>query len=260
MRRQNEELVARLTGVEREYGIYRSQRKPWVAGTSFMVVMPIAWRDFAGAVRLLDWIARIGGTKHQRLAIVYPHDLPMDLRDSLERRAKASWGTVDMVERPIALPKEHWPMGPNWSFVWGSQWAHRFKADFLLLEPDAVPLHPRWLDAIISEYRGCGRPYMGVYEPPGPQHQMHLAGTAVYQWEVYQRFHWHEMERAWDVAVGPTLVAEAHESKTIQQVWGEWEKPPTFTTQADLSILRPGAALFHRNKDGSLIDRLRETL
>ena len=101
---------------------------------------------------------------------------------------------------------------------------------------------------------------MGHYEPAGADHQMHLAGVAVYQWETYQRLHWHEFHRAWDVTVGPTLVAEAHQSRTIQQEWGEMGKAPTFTTTADLERIRPDTQLFHRCKDGTLIARLRETI
>jgi hypothetical protein len=248
----------RAENIQKAFDIFKDQRKPWVPGRQFGVVLMVAWSDYAAAVRLLDWMQALGGLDEGRLMISVPHDLPGDLVVALKERTK-SWLECHIVPRPFPLSKEHWPQGPNWSFACASQWCHAQQWDFLLLEPDAVPLKPGWLDGIEREYRGCGRAFMGHYEPPGPDHQMHLAGVAVYHWETYQRTHWHEFHRAWDVAMGPTLVAEAHESRTIQQDWGKWNEPPVFHRTTDLARVRPDALLFHRNKDGSLIQRLRET-
>ena len=250
----------RAENVQNAFDIFKDQRKPWVPGRCFGVVLMVSWQDYAAAARLLTWMRTLDGTQAYRLMISLPHDLPGDLEEALRVRAADAWSCVIMVRRPFPFPAEHWPQGPNWSFACASQWCHSQKWDFLLLEPDCVPLRPGWLQGIEREYRGCGRAFMGHYEPPGPDHQMHLAGVAVYQWETYQRTHVHELHRAWDVALGPTLVAEAHQSKTIQQDWGKWNEPPTFRRTTDLERIRPDALLFHRNKDGTLIERLKEIL
>jgi hypothetical protein len=220
--------------------------------------MPVAWGDIGVAVRLLDWMRDLGGIPNHELVFCLPPDLPQDLKDALTSRAATLRGTWSVFQRPFILSSEHWPQGPNWSFTCASQWAHQNQKDFLFLEPDCVPLKPGWVETIHREYRGCGRAFLGHFEAKGAQHERHMAGVAVYQWEIYQRLHWHEYYKAWDVAMGPYLLHEAHESRTIQQIWGDLGRPPTFATTHDLRCLRPDAVLFHRNKDGTLIERLRE--
>jgi hypothetical protein len=255
--RQVEEQVKRAEKVEHDFNLYRSQRNPWRPGRVFGVAIMISWNDLGSAIQQLDWIAELGGFGAFGAVISVPHDLPKDLGQAIQARAPSA----ELVCRPFRLSAEAWPVGPNWSFACVSQWCHDRQWDFLLLEPDAVPLKRGWLEAIEREYRGCGRAFMGYHEPPGVDHQMHLAGVAVYHWEAYQRLHWHEFHRAWDVTLGPTLVAEAHQARTIQQVWGTPGAPPTFPLASDVErIIRPEAALFHRNKDGTLIQRLREAL
>ena len=254
--RQLEAQVQRAENIQRAFDIYKAQRKPWTPGKTLGVVLMVSWNDYAQAIRLLDWMQQLGGTGPVPFAISIPGDLPQDLVSAITERTS----TGIILRRPFPLSREHWPQGPNWSFACAAEWCHQHQWDFLLLEPDCVPIRRGWLDGVLREYRGCGRAYMGHYEPAGADHQMHLAGVAVYQWETYQRLHWHEFHRAWDVTVGPTLVAEAHQSRTIQQEWGEMGKAPTFTTTADLERIRPDTQLFHRCKDGTLIARLRETL
>lgn len=256
-----EAAIAKAVRVEREFEFYKRHRRPWSAGKELALVLPIAWGDIGTAVRLLDWLIELEEGKQDEahpLVLCLPSDIDGDLREVIARRIDPLFKHVHAVDRPFDFPSEHWPVGPNWSFFVAAEFCHHRQWDFMILEPDAVPLRKGWLKAIEREYRGSGRPYMGHFEPPGPEHQMHLAGVAVYNWEAFQRFHVHEFHKAWDVAMGPTLVAEAHESKTIQQVWGENWKAPIFTRQADTEIIRPDAMVFHRNKDGSLIARLRE--
>lgn len=256
--KQVAEQTERAERIQKTFDTFKDQRKPWIPGRTFGVVLMVSWSDYAAAVRLLEWMGQLGSNKEFPLLLSVPHDLPDDLVGALLARTNDRWRTVPLQRRPFPFPSEHWPQGPNWSFACASQWCHRAQWDFLLIEPDCVPLRPGWLQGIEREYRGCGRAFMGHHEPAGPDHQMHLAGVAVYQWETYQRTHVHELHRAWDVALGPTLVAEAHPSKTIQQDWGKWAEPPTFRTTTDLAKIRPDALLFHRNKDGSLIQRLKE--
>lgn len=252
--RQVTELSQRLEDAQRAFGIFKAQHQPWRAGRIFGVVLMVSWNDYAQACRLLDWIRELGGMGEIPLMVTVPGDLSPDLVRALTVRAPKA----TIAPRPFPLSKEHWPQGPNWSFACASQWCHERGWDFLLLEPDAVPIRRGWLDGIAREYRGCGRPFMGHFEGAGAQHQPHLAGIAVYQWEIYQRVNWERFYMAWDVAIGPALLGEAHEARTIQQAWGTMDQPPTFPTSSELSLLRPDALLFHRCKDGTLIQRLRE--
>lgn len=257
LQRQLTEQVQKTERLAGEFAAYKVQRKPWVAGRSWALGMALSWGDFGQAVRLLDWIAFLGGIGNRPFVVSVPSDLPADLVTVLRQRMPVQG---EVRPRPFQLSKEYWPQGPNWSFTCVAQYCHTQRWDFFFIEPDVVPLKRGWLDAIEQEYRGSGRPFMGHFEPEGSQHPWHLAGVAVYNWEVYQRIHWHDYEKAWDVSMGPHLMHEAHQARTIQQQWGEYGRPPSFYKQSDLEQLRPDAVLFHRCKDGTLIDRLREIL
>ena len=65
-------------------------------------------------------------------------------------------------------------------------------------------------------------------------------------------------ELAFDISAAPEILKHAHCTTLIQQVFNTDGKPPSFADQASLSVIRKGAVLFHRCKDESLIERLRE--
>lgn len=248
-------LVERAASAERQLHDYVQARAAWRAGTQFVVAIPICWQDVGLALRMLAWSAKLGRQPF-KCVLGVPHNFPGNLENMLKIAGREAFEDVLVVSRPFALPDESWPIGPNWSFACLAQTCFQRQVDFLLLEPDCVPLKARWLSAIEREYRGCGHPYMGFFEPAGAQHDAHMAGNAVYNWDVYSRFNWIELWKAWDVAIGPKLRQQAHCTPLIQQVWGDMHKPPTFPNAASLTVIKPDAVLFHRSKDGTLIDRL----
>jgi hypothetical protein len=63
---------------------------------------------------------------------------------------------------------------------------------------------------------------------------------------------------AFDVYGAKEMLPKAHRTALIQHVFNISGSPPTFPNQESLRLLQPGAVLFHRCKDMSLIARLRE--
>lgn len=118
-------------------------------------------------------------------------------------------------------------------------------------------------------------PFMGA-EITSPAHRM--SGVAVYPPQVVSFLHKRllsdlvavrsrfgaEMgprEEAFDSYFAAEILPYCHFTPLIQNVHLTSRDPdiaPTFPTMESLSLLDPRAVLFHRCKDGSLIDRLRE--
>ena len=73
---------------------------------------------------------------------------------------------------------------------------------------------------------------------------------------------------AWDIEAAASIVPRAEDTKLIRHFWGTKEQPPVFVDerkpdsppnhQAIEFAFRDGAVLFHRSKDGTLIDLLRK--
>lgn len=230
-----------------------------------LVVLPFHAGDKDQAVRLAGWIRELGGVKeHSCLVLCPPTTDGVGVVEPLREAFGHVFGLILERDEP------GWPQGPN--FMWhrmGVEMSARPQPEpWLWLEPDAVPLVPTWLDQIAAEYKTCGKPFMGdrtevVGVAP------HMSGVAVYPAMVCNH-----LERitdlfpppggqhyAWDLVFANQILPKAHFTKLIHHV--RWldpvrRTPPLFKDAASLSHLRPGAVLFHHNRNGDLIDRLRE--
>jgi hypothetical protein len=77
------------------------------------------------------------------------------------------------------------------------------------------------------------------------------------------------MSVAWDVSTAYVTVPLAAHTEAIQWFWGQPDLPPTFVRRKTpaspvntftLATLNPNAVLFHRNKDGTLIELLKRQM
>lgn len=126
----------------------------------------------------------------------------------------------------------------------------------LWVEADTVPTRPTWFNEIADEYANCGRPFLGAFHPNGliP----HMSGNAVYpaNWRVLApslaALPGPNPAQGWDTSCAHEIIPQMAISKTIQQ---EWITPP-FSEDNINRFLKPETALFHRSKDGTMIDVL----
>lgn len=217
------------------------------------------------AKKWLEWVAEMGGCRSHSILLMPAKDT--DAGDLLPI-ARASWGSVDIL--PDGEGITGWPQGPNSNIrqlVW-HMWAQHLGPVFHI-ENDCIPLVPDWLDQIAAEYQTAllaGRTFLGQVVRPSDSTPVHLTGNMVMPWDAAiqapllpQRcFATTGEELAFDITAAPQILPKAYDSKLIQQVWNENGQPPTFPVGLSLCGIKPGAVLFHRVKDGSLIDRLRE--
>lgn len=247
---------------------------PYSLPTDKMVVcMAFYWRDFQNAIRLLEWAEELHGMTRFEVVLHTDDRTPItQVKEAAER-----------VFREVHLSFYDyralgWPAANNhvWREAVSYMELHHPNAPWLFWETDGVPLVPRWLDAIEDAYRRGRKPFAGhIVRGDGPVNY-HMNGLGVYPPNVrdytlraFTVDQWAELW-AWDVAMREeTARHTADISHLIGHVWhmDEFGAPtnavagrlPTFRTEADVERLaRPPMVLFHRNKDLTLIDRLRE--
>jgi hypothetical protein len=231
------------------------------------VVLPFSPGDADQALLLLEFIGQLGGCQEFGALLVV--DAAVDWGKCVDAITLAN-----RIFRSASLvcteaPVEGWPAGANALWRLAANHAKANNVPFLWLEPDTVPLKRGWLVSI-HKMRGSG--YFGhIYDWPEQGKQL-LSGVAVYPPDAIDVIgpciDAHPTQ-AWDVSSADFVLRHATPTKLIQHIWGEKELPPTFVEAKTpnsprnafaLSDLFPEAVLFHRNKDGTLLNILRRNL
>lgn len=228
------------------------------------------------AIRLAEWIRELGNVKHHDCLLVVD---PGTNETGVIEPFREAFGNVWKINsEPFEAP-EKWgsgttdARGPNELFLAAAIYVEtKLKRPFFWMEPDAVPMRASWLDEIEQAYRAAKKPFMGMYVNI-PPHEPHMSGIGVYPAMVADysmamripgKIAWDYAGRVDTVGSGPSRPPKAHFTNLIQheyrvQWYGE-EKPvgPSFPTKASLKHIKPETVVFHRCKDETLIDRLRE--
>lgn len=238
-----------------------------------LVVIPYCNHDFNQAKKVLEWMNEIKGVQSNPCLLVADIKVPTEQQNILIKLASNIFREVRSITTPYSLPNERWPIGPNWMFQTTLKYVYEeWPMPFLFLEPDAIPLHEKWLFNLEEEYFRVGKPYMGAIVSASGQTNVpgdHLTGVAIYPADAYERLKGIFTDpRAFDMSMAPLVVPETHHTKQHVHFWGNHKLPPTFRRHRGpdnpnntllFGFIPKGSSIFHRNKDGSLIDLLRET-
>ncbi len=216
-------------------------------------------KDRETLVRLARWMAELGGTKRHDCLLAYHQDTTHEGISEILTPCFKRIGAFRVVEDATTYPEIA-------NMMWkacANMVADQFPEPWFFMEPDAVPLTSSWLDQIEDEYKACGKPFMldKVVTPT----RSHNSGIGVYPALVrnYTQNLWRLAGIPWDVFLADDFTPHTHHTGLIHdKFYKVWEDPnsgpPVFPDEESLKIIEPGAVLFHRNKDGSLIERLRE--
>lgn len=225
-----------------------------------LTVLAFCARDRHLATTLAEWIRELGGVFNHKCLLVYPPTTTgLDIAD----RLATVFPRVDHYQTPDDV--SGWPQGAN---LLMRRAAHQIQGTklaqpWLWLEPDAVPLRSTWLDEIEAEYKACGKPFMGARvdfsgssDPKLKQIPVHMSGIAVYPPNAPTLAPGliRANTVAFDVEASKEILPRFAETKLVQHEW----RPAPFLSERDLFRLKPGAAIYHQCKDGSLIQWLRQ--
>ena len=154
-----------------------------------------------------------------------------------------------------------WPISCNAAFEFIGRIAEsEFKAPFLFMEPDAVPLCKEWIDQIEAEYKSCGKPFMGDFVNTQAYDHLkgvpnHMSGIAVYtNFLSYNAPSIFRNEiNAWDIVSAKDVVPRMHRTNLIHHDFDtkndKWRKH-----NVDASCVKDGAVIYHPDKKGVLFN------
>ena len=210
-------------------------------------------------MRFFEWCAELRGLDGHHCLLVAAKATTAAERHEVLQSARKAFSEVQMITPPI-VDESGWPGSCNTLFKAACAYVKsEIKQPWLWTEPDCVLLSEDGLEKIERAYMRFGKPYMGViFDQP----VRHMTGVGVYPPDV-MRFNpgiQRPINQPWDCIAPEITLAHFVETDLIQHVWGDvaTNTAPTFPNAESLDLLAPSAVLFHRCKDGSLIERLRE--
>jgi len=255
------------------------------------VVIPFHNGDAHLAIDLVKWIGQLGGIGDGHILMICDSGTELENIDSANKAVSVAGCVLN--DWPAVIG---WPQGSNSLFRMAlSGLGGRIKGPWLWLEPDAIPLKRGWLDAIRKEYEslptrvgmvpgkwetdtsakssphpsGDRVRYMGnVYVCDNPQLPNRLmSGIGVYPADAKEELeHFTTTQYAWDVEAARFLVENCAHTRLIHHFWGIMGMPPTFAAARTpesppntftLESIHKDAVIFHRNKDGTLLELLK---
>lgn len=155
-----------------------------------------------------------------------------------------------------------WPQGPNWAWQNAARYIESSKLlrqPWLWWEPDAVPLKPGWLSTLAAAYESGSRPFAGPVAIQ-PSVGAYMAGVAIYPPMVSQHVQFAMLTRTqpWDVvaSVRDGILRKTHDLSALI-----CHTPASSNTHFEsiddvVRLIPESAVLFHKCKDGSLLDVL----
>ena len=224
-----------------------------------VVVIPVAAPDYHLAVKLLKWIKAIHRPQFDFPLIVFPaRSLGLAEQNNLAILVN-QMPQGRLIENPEEYehPENGYASAANHMLLMALKMMEEFFPGHPMLwcEADCTPMRSSWMYEIEKEYYQNEKPFMGDFH--SPSEIPHMTGNAVYP------ANWRELapsllevvdkspEWGWDSKCAHETVPQMHHAASIQQIW----TMPRFNDR-NLKNIHPQTALFHRCKDGTLIDTL----
>ena len=221
-----------------------------------IVVIPVCHKDCFLAVRNLEHCIQMESSVDYDcfIALERTGSPPVTIVD----RAKEYFKSVDIISVEPWKGDQTWPVPANWMWQSVARELANQKLPWLWWEPDATPLCPKWLDILADAYKSGKRPFAGAVTRLNEF--TYMAGVAIYPPNTPERCSHALFARteAFDVVAGVRdgILRQTHDISSLIAHTSSINNTH-FTCQADVEKHVPeGAVLFHKCKDGSLLDVL----
>ncbi len=230
-----------------------------------VVVLPVCRPDFHLGIKFIRWVIalrRVEYHSYDLIALAAASLLPEEVN---QLRIECSLtNNFRVIQQPVLheYPELGYAAAANYLFREALEIVEQEfpGSPMLWSEADCVPTRPSWFSEIASEYAACGKPFLGAFHGVGPI--PHMSGNAVYpaDWRTkapsLAALPGPNPGQGWDSACARETVPQMAVAKTIQQAW----ITPPFSEYNTDRIVKKETALFHRTKDGTLIDVLAKRL
>lgn len=235
-----------------------------------IVVYPFCLSDIGLAIKNLEWMARLCGKQDRKIILSYETGTPAQAVATAARKAFAD---VEINCYKELIGSRKWPRGNNHAWQQTVRYYERkgYRNPWIWMETDATPVCADWLERLEGEYRKARKPFMG----PIVDEWGHMNGQAIYPpnvtnytlraFSVQDYTPWW----AWDLVAVDEIEDYTHNAgHMMRHVWTLTEQgrasiregdAPSFPDWTALGrILDHNTCIFHRCKDGTIIDRLEE--
>lgn len=242
----------------------RETTSPNPQGQLFAVVFPFCSKDGHQALKLMQWIAELTPPCQHLLITSHDYATPPQLVSDIQNAAKGTFRSIKALSYSTPSTGQ-WP--PTMAFKAAARYMEKLGIPWLWMEPDMIPIKPEWLDTLQNIYWKCGKAFAGPIIP-----QMgHMNGTGIYPANTPKRIPraLDLMRTAWDITMKPEMIKDCHDLMPyLYHAWtvvnGKFHPynggaVPSFPKGTSLLNQIPNESVaFHRCKDLSLIERLRE--
>jgi hypothetical protein len=237
---------------------------------TLLVVLPYFKDDSPMVRKLLNWIHTISPHLGPHCCLLAADaGVPQAVKIELGELAKSIFYYAETAIIPVPSDVTGWPAASNAMFrITAAHVQECFKLPWFWMEPDCTPIRPGWLDELAVSYSRCPKRFMGavINSQQSGMPIAHLAGCAVYPSNASDALkEYTNGQQAWDIANAPYVIPRTLNTPLIHHHYGEMKLPPTFKAAREpgdpintctLDFVRKEAAVFHRCKDGTLIDVL----
>ena len=219
-------------------------------------------RDYAQALRVLEWSAELG---HQKNTIHLVTDEGFACNTAIQI-ANDSWGECYLHRiKPCNLG---WPASNNHAFAETCKIMKDHGRPWLLWETDMIPSHPDWLRKLEDEYSKAGRPFMGAWVDCFDL----INGGAIYPPDValWSPSFFDQLptnQPAFDCVIAPDIIWFSHAanhmmpnifySRNNGRPAGLMPNLPVWTQAMFDWVHTHDTCIIHRDKQGKTIDFLR---
>lgn len=209
-----------------------------------IVCVPYCFKDIALQRTNLEWMALLG--KQDATCLLSTEEGAEDLTELASKVFKE----VQIFRYPAYEGNPEWPHPQNYS--WQQTARHMYsngRQPWLWLESDACPLSADWTTKIKEGYEAGGKPFAGCVVHYNPSY---MAGCGIYPWNTLE--YCPEAMRCrsqpFDMVISQTVMEQTYDMGHL--IDHRRAVAQTFLEVEDLKMIRYGAVIFHKAKDGGL--------
>jgi hypothetical protein len=234
-----------------------------ITSDNFVVVLPFCMLDVLQLIKNLTWMKTLGTAKTHDCMLSYDRTTNGSVVRQVVNLAKEVFCNVQQTSYNVPHGTS-FPQTAAWQYA--ARVMQKFDRAWLWMEADAIPLKKQWLSVLQTVYDNCQMPFAG----PMVQGAGHLNGTpSIFPAntpDLLPRTMSHT-QNAFDVEYKDEMAGKVKDIGHIAVArWGikngflnELEgEAPNFPPGSHhlLNQIPKTAVVFHRDKSGSLIDRL----
>lgn len=232
-----------------------------------LAVLSFCNKDAAMMAKQLVWVAEIGCCPNHDALLACDATIRPEFYDAIEACARICYRKVERFTY-VTPPTDNSAFAATFAFRAVAKYIDRIiHQPWFWIEPDLTFVKAGALDKLQEAYRAVQKPFFGSLVPGIG----HLNGTAIYPSDTYSRCPSLRgaIRDAFDGAMRREIQGQYHDaSDLMQHAWcmidgrlhpaGDGPAPYFDTIEAVDQNILPSALTFHRSKNGSLVDRLRE--